>query len=185
MNCNIMPKEMNIWTICDLFCNNFNLRLGETCVGASRASLIRLLQISHKINIMVFDAYLLERQFWCCPGVRFSWPIFKPHRGVSAAFPKQNDNLRSGPIWQGLMHFFLRCPLKLGLIQTLTSLWLLRPDFGRNADWLIEPWHKIWLAAVITGSWKHLFLLRLFSQMIRCQRWEGFCCLFYCFTVFW
>ena len=68
MNCNIMPKEMNIWTICDLFYNNFNLRLGETCVGASRASLIRLLQISHKINIMVFAAYLLERQFWCCLG---------------------------------------------------------------------------------------------------------------------
>ena len=107
--------------------------------------------------------------------------FLSPTVGVSAAFPKQNDNLSSGPIWQGLMHFFLRCPLKLGLIQTLTSLWLLRPDFGRNADWLLEPWHKIWLAAVITGSWKHLFLLRLFSRMIRCQRWEGFCCLFLLF----
>ena len=29
-------------------------------------------------------------------------------------------------------------PLKLGLIQTLTSLCWFRPDFARNAEWLSE-----------------------------------------------
>ena len=52
------------------------------------------------------------------------------------------------------------------LIQTLTSLCSLRPDFGRNADWLLEQCHKIWLAVGINGSWKRLFLAWLFSRMI-------------------
>ena len=45
-------------------------------------------------------------------------------------------------------------------MQTLTSLCSLRPDFGRNADWLLEQCHKIWLAVGINGSWKRLFLGR-------------------------
>ena len=40
---------------------------------------------------MVFAAYLLEIQFWCCPGVGHLNPISKPHRGAFAAFPKQSD----------------------------------------------------------------------------------------------
>ena len=75
-------------------------------------------------------------------------------------------NLRSGPILAVLIHSLKRLPLKLGLIQTLRSLCLLGPDFGRNADWLLEQCHKIWLAVGINGSWKRLFLAWLFSRMI-------------------
>ena len=51
-------------------------------------------------------------------------------------------NLRSSPI----LAVLIRLPLKLGLIQTLSRLCSLRPDFGRNADWLLEQCRKIWLA---------------------------------------
>ena len=48
-------------------------------------------------------------------------------------------NLRSGPISAVLSIFSLTAILlKLDLIQTLTSLCSLRPDFGCNADWLLE-----------------------------------------------
>ena len=63
--------------------------------------------------------------------------------------------------------------LKLGLIQTLTSLCSLRPDFGRNADWLLEQCHKIWLAVGINGNWRHIFLAWLFSRTISRRRREG------------
>ena len=63
-------------------------------------------------------------------------------------------------------------PLKLGLIQTLSRLCSLRPDFGRNADWLLEQCHKIWLAVGNAESWKALFLAWLFSWIIRRQRRE-------------
>ena len=69
------------------------------------------------------------------------------------------------------MHSLWRLPLKLGLIQTLSRLCSLRPDFGRNADWLLEQCHKIWLAVGNAGSWKRLFLAWLFSWMIR-RRWR-------------
>ena len=82
-------------------------------------------------------------------------------------------NLRSGPIWAVLIHSLLRLPLKVGLIQTITSLCSLRPDFGRNADWLLEQCHKIWLAVGNAGSWKRLFLAWLFSWMIRRLWREG------------
>ena len=59
-------------------------------------------------------------------------------------------NLRSGPILAVLIHSLKRLPLKLGLIQTLRSLCSLGPDFGRNADWLLEQCHKIWLAVEST-----------------------------------
>ena len=49
---------------------------------------------------MEIAAYLLEIQFWYCPGVGKLYPIFKPHRGAFAASPKQNDkyptNARGG-----------------------------------------------------------------------------------------
>ena len=63
-------------------------------------------------------------------------------------------------------------PLKLGLIQTLSRLCSLRPDFGRNADWLLEQCHKIWLAVGNAESWKPLFLAWLFWWIIRRQRRE-------------
>ena len=52
-------------------------------------------------------------------------------------------------------------------MQTLTSLCSLRSDFGRNADWLLEQRHMIWLAVGINGSWERLFLAWLFSRMMR------------------
>ena len=64
-------------------------------------------------------------------------------------------------------------------MQTLTSLCSLRPDFGRNADWLLEQFHRIWLDVGVNESWKRSFLAWLFSRMIRRRRREGFCCLFY------
>ena len=60
-----------------------------------------------------------------------------------------------------------------GLIQTLTSLCSLRPDFGRNTDWLLEQCHKIWLAVGITRSWKYLFLAWLFLWIICRRQREG------------
>ena len=51
---------------------------------------------------MEIAAYLLEIQFWCCPGVGKLYFIFKPHRGAFAPSrsPKQNDkyptNARGG-----------------------------------------------------------------------------------------
>ena len=60
-----------------------------------------------------------------------------------------------------------------GLIQTLTSLCSLRPDFGRNTDWLLEQCHKIWLAVGITRSWKYLFLAWLFLWIIYRRQREG------------
>ena len=84
-------------------------------------------------------------------------------------------NLRSGPILAVLIHSIKRLPLKLGLIQTLRSLCSLAPDFGRNADWLLEQCHKIWLAVGSNGSCKRLILQLawLFSWMIRRRRREG------------
>ena len=70
------------------------------------------------------------------------------------------------------MHSLWRLPLKLGLIQTLSRFCSLRPDFGRNADWLVEQCLRIWLAVKINGSWKRLFHAWLFSWMIRCRRRE-------------
>ena len=40
---------------------------------------------------MEIAAYLLEIQFWCCPGVGKLYLIFKPHPGAFAPSPKQND----------------------------------------------------------------------------------------------
>ena len=54
-------------------------------------------------------------------------------------------------------------------MQTLSRLCSLRPDFGHNADWLIEQCHKIWLAVRSARSWKGLFLALFFSWMI-CRR---------------
>ena len=85
----------------------------------------------------------------------------------------QFHNLRSGPILAVLIHSLWQLTLKLGLIQTLTSLCSLQPDFGHNADWLLEQRHRIWLAVGINGSWKSLFLAWLFSQMISHGRREG------------
>ena len=68
-------------------------------------------------------------------------------------------NLRSGPILAVLINWARLC--------------LIRPDFGRNADWLLEQCHKIWLAVGNAGSWKRLFLAWLFSWMIRRRRREG------------
>ena len=48
---------------------------------------------------------------------------------VTLAYPEIRPNFCGS-------HTFSR--LKLGLIQTLSRLCSLRPDFGRNADWLSE-----------------------------------------------
>ena len=79
----------------------------------------------------------------------------------------QFHNLRSGPILAVLIHSLWQLTLKLG------SLCSLQPDFGHNADWLLEQRHRIWLAVGINGSWKSLFLAWLFSQMISHGRREG------------
>ena len=41
-----------------------------------------------------------------------------------------------------LFSYILYRALKLGRIQTLSRLCSLRPDFGRNADWLLEQCHQ-------------------------------------------
>ena len=54
--------------------------------------MIKLLQISHKYGICGLEMEnKLEIQFWCFPGVGHLYPIFKPHCGAFAAFPKQDD----------------------------------------------------------------------------------------------
>ena len=95
--------------------------------------------------------------------------VYKSRNLVGLEF----HNLRSGPILAVLIYSPWRLPLKLGLIETLTSLYSLRPDFGRNADWLLEQCHRIWLAVGFNGSWKSLFLAWLFSRVIIHRRREG------------
>ena len=95
--------------------------------------------------------------------------VYKSRNLVGLEF----HNLRSGPILAVLIYSPWRLPLKLGLIETLTSLYSLRPDFGRNADWLLEQCHRIWLAVGFNGSWKSLFLAWLFSRVIIHGRREG------------
>ena len=95
--------------------------------------------------------------------------VYKSRNLVGLEF----HNLRSGWILAVLIHSPWRLPLKLGLKQTLTSLYSLRPDFGRNADWLLEQCHRIWLAVGINGSWKSLFLAWFFSRMISHGQREG------------
>ena len=64
-------------------------------------------------------------------------------------------------------------------VASRSRLCSLRPDFGHNADWLLEQCHKIWLAIGNTGSWKRLFLELLLSWMIhRGRRREGSILLF-------
>ena len=73
-------------------------------------------------------------------------------------------------------------PLKLGLIQSLTSLCGLRPDFGRNADWLLEQHRGMWLVVEINGSWKRLFLAWLIAlNNLRDSREKDFAVFFFFF----
>ena len=95
--------------------------------------------------------------------------VYKSRNLVGLEF----HNLRSGPILAVLIYSPWGLPRKLGLIETLTSLYSLRPDFGRNADWLLEQCHRIWLAVGFNGSWKSLFLAWLFSRVIIHGRREG------------
>ena len=78
------------------------------------------------------------------------------------------------PIFSGFHTFSLTASAKIGPdTNYLSHLCSLRPDFGCNADWLLEQCHKIWLAVRNAGSWKRLFLAWLFSWMIRRRRREG------------
>ena len=43
------------------------------------------------INLVFAANIYWKMKFWCCPGVGHLHPIFKPHRGAFAAFPKHND----------------------------------------------------------------------------------------------
>ena len=59
------------------------------------------IQISHKYGIGNLEMEnKLEIQFWCCPKMGHLYPIFNPHCGAFAAFPKQDDkystNARGG-----------------------------------------------------------------------------------------
>ena len=75
--------------------------------------LIKLLQISYKYGICSLPTgktlenfWKTSGKFWCCPGVGHLCPIFKPHRGAFAAFPKQNDkypiNMQEGKAMLGI-----------------------------------------------------------------------------------
>ena len=59
------------------------------------------IQISHKYGIGSLEMEnKLVIQFWCCPKMGHLYPIFNPHCGAFAAFPKQDDqystNARGG-----------------------------------------------------------------------------------------
>ena len=73
---------------------------------------------------MEIAAYLLEIQFWCCPAVGNLYPIFKPHRGAFAAFPKQNDkyltNAREGGGGGGYGH--ARASILPGKLSSLCNI---------------------------------------------------------------
>ena len=115
---------------------------------------------------MVFELKTSIRQ-GCLSGSLIR--VYKSRNLVGVEF----RNLRSGPILAVLIHSPWRLPLKSGLIQTLTSLYSLRPDFGHNADWLLEQRHRIWLAVEINRSWKSSFLAWLFLRMISHGQREG------------
>ena len=79
------------------------------------------------------------------------------------------NGLRSGPVLAVLIHS----------LQTLSRLCSLRPDFGRNADWLLEQCHKIWLAVGNAGSWSAYSLRGCFREwsVVDGEK-DRFCCLF-------
>ena len=83
---------------------------------------------------------------------------------ASTKYRQYAVNLRSGPVLAVLILSYV-LPLKLGLIQTLTSFCCLRPDFGPNADWPLKQCHRIWLAVGINRSWKRLFLAWLIAAV--------------------
>ena len=59
------------------------------------------IQISHKYGIASLEMEnKLEIQFWCCPGMGHLYPIFNPHCGAFAAFPKQDDKYSTNA-WGG------------------------------------------------------------------------------------
>ena len=59
------------------------------------------IQISHKYGIGSLEMEnKLEIQFWCCPGMGHLYPIFNPHCGAFAAFPKQDDKYSTNA-WGG------------------------------------------------------------------------------------
>ena len=59
------------------------------------------IQISHKYGIGNLEMEnKLEIQFWCCPGMGHLNPIFNPHCGAFAAFPKQDDKYSTNA-WGG------------------------------------------------------------------------------------
>ena len=109
--------------------------------------------------------------------------MMRPNFSSSYELPLKLGLIQGGPttsrnfvyLWSTDLwhHIRLQGCCSVGLIQTLTILCCLRPDFGRKADWLLEQCHRIWLAVGINGSWKRLFLAWLFSWMIRRRRREG------------
>ena len=52
-------------------------------------------------------------------------------------------NLRSSPILAYSLHFLLRSRAKIGPDTKSLTLVMLRPDFGRNADWSLEQYQTI------------------------------------------
>ena len=59
------------------------------------------IQISHKYGIGSLEMEnKLEIQFWCCRGMGHLYPIFNPHCGAFAAFPKQGDKYSTNA-WGG------------------------------------------------------------------------------------
>ena len=56
------------------------------------------------------------------------------------------------------MYILLGAPAKIGPDTNSHKLVLLAARFVRNADWLLEQCHRIWLTVGINGSWKRLFL---------------------------
>ena len=104
----------------------------------------------------------------CAARLKFWFQTDLGHENSASCY--RQGNLRSGPIWAVLIHFLLRLPLKLGLIQTI----IVCARYGQIlAVTLIGCCHKIWLAVGNAGSWKRLFLAWLFSWMIRRRRREG------------
>ena len=102
------------------------------------------------------------------------WVVTRHQNKISAFVSQTTYCIEIRPNFSGSHTFSLTATAKIGpdtnSLQLCSLRPALRPDFGRNADWLSEQCFRIWLAVEINGSWQHLFLAWLFSWMIRRRR---------------
>ena len=118
-------------------------------------------EYSHDVTaaILLFQTNLVGDGLFCCVksffcSHKFAWMLAT---WVNTLYTKhvkfERDLLTTNE-----EYILLGAPAKIGPDTNSHKLVLLAARFVRNADWLLEQCHRIWLAVGINGSWKRLFL---------------------------